>query len=134
MASRVVKPGGPMTKLQSQRARARAAAAAFVHAKELVRERDQGRCVWCGLRGQEVHHRMNRGAGGAPMDPSSSSLSRLVLLCSECHRLVGQFPEAAEDQGLLVRHGVTACDGVPLLYRGALVLLTDDGQIRPVES
>lgn len=134
MASRVVKPVGPMTKLQSQRSRARAAEMVFVHAKEMVRSRDQDRCVWCGLRGQEVHHRMNRGAGGSPMDPSSSALSRLVLLCSECHRLVGQFPQAAEDQGLLVRHGVTACAEVPLLYRGNLSMLTDDGQIVQVES
>lgn len=123
-----------MTKLQSQRSRARAAVTAFAHAKIIVRERDQGRCVWCGLRGDEVHHRMNRGAGGAQMDSASSALSRLVLLCSECHRLVGQFPQAAEDQGLLVRHGATGCNEVPLLYRGNLVLLTDDGQIVPVES
>lgn len=44
--------------------------------RELVIERDQGRCVACGGTGEEIDH----------IDGPSDSLPNLALMCAACHR------------------------------------------------
>lgn len=96
----------------------------------LVRERD-GCCVLCAGLGVDAHHRLPRGGGGAPWDPSLFALSRLVWLCRGCHCWVESRRTLAYGFGLLVRRGVTPCSAVPLFRHGRWVLLTDDGIVTP---
>ncbi len=51
----------------------------------MVIDRDQGTCISCGSRFDEVHHRYRRGMGGSS-DPEIHSPTNLVCLCSGCHR------------------------------------------------
>lgn len=112
-----------------QRQAADAARREFVDARQVIYERDLYRCVVCGEQGQEVHHRRNRGMGGASRDLAAHAYSRLVLLCRVCHDRIGEEPGWAESLGLWVRHGVKRLETVPLLYRGEWTLLDDEGGV-----
>ncbi len=122
MQGRAKRPG-------AQRQASSASRREFVDARQVVYNRDLYRCVVCGEQGQEVHHRRNRGMGGAARDLAAHAFSRLVLLCRVCHDRVGDAPGWAECVGLWVRHGVADLAAVPLLYRGDWVLLDDEGGI-----
>lgn len=113
----------------AQRQASAASRREFVDARQVIYERDGYRCVVCGEQGQEVHHRRNRGMGGATRDLAAHAYSRLVLLCRVCHKRVGDEPEWARRVGLWVPHGVADLATVPLLYRGVWVLLDDEGGI-----
>lgn len=114
-------------------ARYAASQRAFADAKVLVWERDQGRCVaqlaGCEGRGWDFHHRLPRGMGGASRDEEAHSASRLIVVCRNCHRIAESDRAAAEESGLLVRHGVLGCKDVPLRYRGRWTLLGDHGSV-----
>ena len=47
--------------------------------RELVIERDEGKCVWCQAEGGQVHHKTYANIGKEP-------LSDLVVLCGRCHK------------------------------------------------
>lgn len=139
MTGRVVRPTsafGLVRKVtRGQLQRRRAAERHYREVRIEVVERDHFKCIRCGEPGVEVHHRMNRGAGGGNAQPLRTHCkSRLVLLCRVCHRWVGDNPLDAMNAGLLVRHGVFRCDEVPVLYLGRWVLLRDTGEITPSDS
>lgn len=117
----------------AQRSAAAVSAQQFARAREAIEGRAFGLCEHCGdAWGSEAHHRMPRGMGGAARDALAHALSRLLWLCSGCHRRAENDRAWALEAGLLVRHGVTHTDRVPVLYRGSDVLLGDDGTIKPV--
>ena len=101
-------------------------------ARDLVQERDRY-CILCGKPGVDAHHRLPRGGGGAPRDPSRFALSRLVWLCRECHCWVESYRTLAHGLGLLIRHGVTECSQITVFRHGRWVLLTDDGLVTPTD-
>ena len=72
----------PGTARAMQRGRARLAKTRLAAACVLVRERDGGQCVVCGMPDVEVHHIKFRSQGGKH-DPEN-----LVCLCADCHRAV----------------------------------------------
>lgn len=109
---------------------ARAADRELARARRLVMQRDVT-CVMCERRGEEVHHRLPRGAGGALNDPSQHALSRLLFLCGHHHRWAESQRSLAEIIGVLVPRGVTPCSEAPVLYHGTWVLLGDDGSVTP---
>lgn len=107
--------------------------------RRLVKERSGGRCESCDtiLSGfASVHHRIARGMGGS-RDPKLNLPSNLLVLCgsgvSGCHGFTESRREEAYRHGLLVRRGDDPAV-VPVMYRGAWVLLVDDGttQASPV--
>jgi len=118
----------------SQRAAQRQSRAELADAQQVVWTRDEGRCVVCAEQGSDVHHRRNRGIGGATRDLTAHAYSRLVLLCRVCHKRVTEDPAWGERTGLWIRHDVRPCWAVPLLYRGVWVLLDDDGGVTRVET
>ena len=54
------------------------ASPAWKRKRDLVIERDKGKCVWCQAEGKQVHHKTYDNIGKEP-------LSDLVLLCVPCH-------------------------------------------------
>lgn len=60
-----------------------------------VIDRDGNRCVRCGRKREEVHHRYRRGMGGST-NPLIHNPANLICLCQHCHR-------AAESNRTLAR-------------------------------
>lgn len=52
---------------------------AWKRKRDLIIERDKGKCVWCGTEGGQVHHKTYANIGKEP-------LSDLVVLCGRCHK------------------------------------------------
>lgn len=95
--------------------------------RSLVLQRDGGRCVICGGRGAEIHHRQPRGAGGSS-SPAINSAANLLTLCRRCHREVESWRTVAEDYGYIVRRGITDPADVRVLIHGyGWALLSADG-------
>lgn len=111
--------------------------------RELVWDRDQGRCVRCGEgvygRKYAVHHRRNRGSGGSS-DPAINRPSNLVLVCDgpgSCHEWIGDSPAEAYEAGWMVSlNSKESTAEVPMIHAvlSASVLLTDEGTVLPVAS
>jgi hypothetical protein len=112
--------------------------------RELVWERDEGRCVVCGEgvygKPHSIHHRRNRGSGGSS-DPRRNAPSNLVLVCGTgttgCHGWIGASPEEARDAGWVVSlNSIEDPAKVPMIHAvfSASVLLTDEGTVVPVAS
>jgi len=98
--------------------------------RRLIIEREGSRCaVNYSHPGEHIHHRRPRGMGGTDR-PGSSRASNGVLLCACDHRAAETDRAAALDAGLLVSQDADPAE-VPVLYRGHLVLLDDDGCIDP---
>lgn len=104
---------------------------------EAVYMRADGHCELCGgpiqgERGQEhhVHHRRPRRMGGSRL-PETNGIENLLLLDADCHRRVEKERTAGYEGGWLVRQDAAPAE-VPVLIRGSLVFLTDDGGYRPV--
>lgn len=100
-------------------------------ARAAVRARD-GHCVLCSEPISDVHHRLPRGSGGAMHDETRWSLSRLVGLCRAHHAWIESNRTKAEDEGLLLRHGVEKPASTPVRWHGQRVLLDDAGDVWPV--
>lgn len=64
----------------------------------IVGDRDRNRCVRCGGRGYEWHHRRTR----AVRDVHQHCACNGVLLCRTCHTWVHQHPAEARPLGLIV--------------------------------
>ncbi len=96
--------------------------------RPVVRERSNGVCEKCDrARATEMHHRKNRSQGGL-WHPAN-----IVHLCSLCHVEVTCQPAEARECGFAVfSHQNPAAE--PLLYRGVLTLLDNDGGYRVVEG
>jgi 5-methylcytosine-specific restriction endonuclease McrA len=89
-----------------------------------INERDQHRCVRCGMAGTEQHHRVRRRDGG-------HRRSNLVLLCGDCHRTVTLNPLTAKLTGYIVPPWLEdAAATTPLrTFTGRWVYLDDDGGV-----
>ena len=93
--------------------------------REAVAKRSKGVCEGCGLApAVEVHHRRYRSRGGG------HEVSNLLHLCGSgnhtgCHGTAHSLQ--GEMWGWSIRSGVTAPGRFRLLYRGVVVVLTDDG-------
>ena len=78
-----------------------------------------------------IHHRRPRAAGGSKR-ADTNGFPNLLHICNECHLWVESLRTRAGDNGWLVEQGHVPADE-PVLYRGALVWLRDDGGVDPVE-
>jgi hypothetical protein len=88
-------------------------------------------CEICGKWGNNAHHRKNRSQGGKDV------LSNLMLLCGSgttgCHGYVTEHPAEGRDKGWCVWSHQKPAE-VPVLYRGQLVSLGDDGHVYVLPS
>jgi hypothetical protein len=96
-------------------------------ARLIVRERAEERCELCGMaRGTNFSHRVSRGQGGL-WTPANGQ-----WLCGSgttgCHGRLHANPDWAYRHGLMLRRGSNPT-GIPVLYRGARVLLDDEGGV-----
>ena len=108
--------------------------------RALVIERAAARCESCGSSAQFLgwsqHHRRPRGAGGTKR-PETNQPANLLLLCGSGttgdHGFYESHRELAFEHGVLVRQNQDPSE-VPVLYRGAWVLLDNDGSVTACES
>jgi hypothetical protein len=99
--------------------------------KELVKQRANYGCQRCGLaRGQVIHHRDPRGAGGSSR-PEVNAASNLVWICHQCHERVESKRLEAVGEGFLIPDGLHPSD-VPVHLFYGLHKLTDDGGTIPL--
>ena len=104
--------------------------------RALVRLRSQGWCEWpvCGRTATDVHHRLNRKAGGrhGEMARRINQPAWLLHACRDHHRAVtspaGAALDLAHDTGWLLREGSDALL-IPVSSRHGCVWLTDDGLV-----
>lgn len=99
--------------------------------RNLCRERDEDRCVVCGGPAEHLHHRRPSAMGGSKR-PDTNRPPNLVRVCNVDHHLIHVVdPERARENGwLLWQH--ESPEARPLLYRGSLRRLTDDGGVELV--
>ena len=95
--------------------------------REALKDRAKGMCEVCAQDwGTNAHHRQNRSQGGG------NTLSNLLWLCGSgttgCHGWITNHPALSYQEGWSVRS--TGCPAeVPVMRRGRLVLLSDDGGV-----
>ena len=99
--------------------------------KDAVEERAGWRCELCANThsDMEYHHRRARGMGSTKR-PETNAAANCIYLCGSCHRHVESHRTQAYDNGWLVRQSAFPAD-TPVLRRGVLVLLRDNGDIIP---
>lgn len=107
--------------------------------KAIARHRSGGLCEIdaCG-RANEYHHRGPRGQGGTSLDWVNQAANCLHVT-RECHRKAegrGRWSrKTSQDNGWLVpRNSPLTAAEVPVLYRGRLVRLGDDGSVTEAEG
>lgn len=95
--------------------------------RELIKARAGGRCEICGYTASdmEAHDRRARGVMGSLHRVADASSGGLWL-CGECQRIAESYRSHALDRGWLVRQSKSPL-ATPVLYRGAWVLLDDEG-------
>jgi hypothetical protein len=89
---------------------------------DLVRARDQGRCIVCGAIGTERMHRIPRRDGG-------HRASNLALGCHTCHARAHASPAWGYDMGIMASRYGSDVSTVPIRSWRGWVLLDDDGGI-----
>ena len=70
---------------------------AWQRKRDLVIERDKGKCVWCHAEGRQVHHKTYANIGQEP-------LSDLVMLCGRCHETEHGDPLARKAFIAYIKH------------------------------
>lgn len=100
--------------------------------RNIVHERDQGRCQMCGIYITDgngaVHHRTPKGMGGSALLESPANL---VTLCGRtnvegCHGKAHSNPQWARNHGWIVSRNFNPED-IPVDTVDGWVLLSDDG-------
>lgn len=95
--------------------------------RRLVKDRDRGRCLRCGARAEQIHHRRPRGRGGSSL-AAANQPDNLVSLCSRCHEHIERNRLEAYASGWLLKHTVQSPAEVPLKdLAGSRFYLTEDG-------
>jgi 5-methylcytosine-specific restriction enzyme A len=102
--------------------------------RALVHDRDHGRCVRCAaLQGLTIHHRVNRGMGGA-REPWINQPHNLLLVCTVCNGWFEDHPREAAAAGWKVRRPADPA-AVPVLYvDGRLWTVTTTGDRRCLQT
>jgi hypothetical protein len=101
-------------------------------ARRIVRERDGGRCLMCGIEATDVHHRRRKGMGGSALLERPSNL---VTLCglgntSGHHGWVHQNPDQANQYGWVLYEFETTAE-TPVLTPDGWFTLDDLGSRHP---
>ncbi|MFF0481924.1 HNH endonuclease [Streptomyces sp. NPDC004435] len=95
--------------------------------KDLVHQRDGGRCVRCERAyGLTIHHRVNRGMGGA-REGWVNEPQNLLLVCTLCNGWFEDHPQQAYDAGWKVRRPQRPQDVEVLYGGGGVYRLAADG-------
>lgn len=141
-----LKPGKPLTR-KTPMPRARTPkprrAPRYTGATQTVKDdlaaRAGGRCEVCGTRltgPWSRHHRRPRRMGG-DRRPDVNELANLLLICGTattgCHGRIESDREWAYTHGYLLPADTTP-DQVPVVYRGHLVILANNGTITDQET
>ncbi|MFD3514857.1 HNH endonuclease [Streptomyces sp. NPDC058657] len=95
--------------------------------REIVYQRDGGRCARCdSVHGLTIHHRINRGMGGA-REPWINQANNLLLVCTVCNGWFEDNPRESYRSGWKVRRPQLP-DEVEVRYAdGRSYRLTADG-------
>lgn len=102
--------------------------------RELVQERDGGRCVVCGRSSLlHLHHRRPVGAGGSRRLQVHAA-ANLVCVCAGCHRRIHTRPAWARGEGLLLAAGADPQAVSVRIHGRGLVRLTAAGGLEAVEN
>ncbi|MFG2141894.1 HNH endonuclease [Streptomyces sp. NPDC048650] len=97
--------------------------------RELVYQRDGGRCVRCGSVDRlTVHHRVNRGMGGA-REQWINQPPNLLLVCTTCNLWFEDNPRDSYAAGWKVRRPQLPNEVRVLYPGGGLYWLTQDGAL-----
>lgn len=96
-------------------------------ARQVVRERQGGQCIRCGVPYTDLHHRQRRRDGG-------HSYENLIGLCRTDHNWVHANPARAKELGYIVAPGITEVTDVPVKTFAGWVWLGEDGSTTPAPS
>lgn len=110
--------------------------------RQVVHERDQGRCVRCTAPASNTHHREGRGMGGRqdPLEQARiNSPAYLLSLCGSgttgCHGWVETNRTQARAEGYLLRRNAPRpAATVPVLTAAGWELFTDTGHRIPTTA
>jgi hypothetical protein len=91
----------------------------------IVRERSGGICELCPHLAVQCHHRRNRSQGGQWCP------SNILHICVADHIWIGANIAAAVRNGWSIQGRMLAPYEVPVLLKGELVCLRDDGSVVP---
>ncbi|NML55113.1 HNH endonuclease [Streptomyces sp. R302] len=95
--------------------------------KALVHARDGGACVRCGSRaGLTIHHRVNRGMGGA-REAWINQAHNLLLACTTCNSWFEDHPRESYEAGWKVRRPQLPTEVLVHYPDGRLYELAPDG-------
>ena len=101
--------------------------------RDAVAMRSGGVCEVCGENPlAEVHHRRPRAMGGTRR-ASTNTAANALGVCRSCHHIIESHRTVARLLGWLVPQ-TTDPAGVPLMYRGRRVLLSENGSVRELED
>jgi hypothetical protein len=91
--------------------------------REQVQDRDNGRCVRCGGRGSEWHHRRGRRV----RDQHTHCSCNGVMLCRTCHSWVHANPLMAMPKGYIVSRYIQDPSCIPVVIVNSPWLLDHEG-------
>lgn len=126
-------------KLAAPKPRKRPTPAVPVNIRTALRTRSGGVCEirlhLCAGQATDPHHRITQKAGGrkGAAKTTHDRLSNLLDACRACHQYVSVNPFEAYENGWSCKEG-SATAAEPVLYRGRLVFLSDDGQVLPYRT
>lgn len=92
-------------------------------ARLIVAARDEGRCVRCGGKGREWHHRRRRGV----KDIHTHAACNGITTCTVCHAWCHANPKIARSMGWIVSAHDDPHETAVHTYRWGWVLLSHDG-------
>ncbi|MEV6653949.1 hypothetical protein [Streptomyces sp. NPDC051219] len=95
--------------------------------RQLVHSRDGGQCVRCAAgHGLTIHHRVNRGMGGAQEEWINQS-HNLLLVCTVCNSWFEDHPRESYENGWKVRRPQLPGEVEVLYPDGRLYVLDPEG-------
>jgi 5-methylcytosine-specific restriction enzyme A len=96
---------------------------------ELVKARNGGMCLRCGLfRGSQCHHRKPRGMGGTT-DPAINHVTNLTWICGYCHTHIESHRSEAYRDGWLAARTANPEQQYLIDSHHRMLMLTADGGV-----